>query len=261
MGSYSYRYQPSGFGFGMTMTPGVKALLILNVGIFVLVNFLRINIERWFFLGLTPQLVVHGMVWQVFTYMFLHGSVGHILFNMLSLWMFGTVLEQTWGMRHFLRFYTVCGVGAGLTVVAAAYLFGGTSDRIGITIGASGAIYGLLLAFGWLFPDATILAFFFFPMPARYFVWIMGAVSFFMVGTESGGSVSHIAHLGGLLVGPNYMRMGRTTYSYSRRRSRLSTLLSMEEWRMAYDRWRRRRLRKKFEVYMRKQDGGDRWVQ
>ena len=131
------------------------------------------------------------------------------------------------------------------------------------TIGASGAIYGLLLAFGWMFPEAPVLMFFLFPIPAKYFVMIMGAISFFMVGTESGGSVSHIAHLGGLIVGYLYLQSGRApSYSYARRRSRLGKIFSREEWRMAYDRWRKRRLRKKFEVYMRKQGGGgDRWVQ
>src|SRR5712691_6642594 len=101
MGTYS-RYPPSGFSFGMSLTPGVKALLFANILIFVLTSF---GVPLGLFFGLSPDRFIHGMVWQVFTYMFLHGNVTHILFNMLSLWMFGSVVEQTWGKRRFLRFY------------------------------------------------------------------------------------------------------------------------------------------------------------
>jgi membrane associated rhomboid family serine protease len=243
----------------MSMTRMVKLLLIANVALFLLTGLLRVELRPLF--GLTPYLVLHGMVWQLFSYMFLHADLGHILFNMLALWMFGVTLEQTWGSRRFLRFYLICGIGSGVTVVLASVLFSGQATT---TIGASGAIYGLLLAFGLMFPNARVLAFLFFPMPARYFVILMGAISFYMAAAGSGGTVSHIAHLGGLLVGYLYLKLGsRRSYSSysSARRSRLATLLSWEEWRIAFDRWRRRRLRKKFEVYMRKHEGNDRWVQ
>ena len=263
MGTFT-RYRPVGFGFGMGMTPVVKALLIVNVAAFLLTGMFKIPLDRGLFLGLVPALAVRGMVWQLVTYMFLHGSLGHILFNMLALWMFGTALEQSWGQRRFLRYYLICGAGAGLTVVLAAYLLGGPQDRLTTTIGASGAIYGLLLAFGMMYPNAPVLVFLLFPMPAKYFVILMGAISFYMFGTDQGGAVSHVAHLGGLLAGFLYMKFSSRAFPYrgSTRRSALSTLLSWEDWRMAYERWRLRRLHKKFEVYMRKHDGGpDHWVQ
>ena len=126
---------------------------------------------------LVPNQVLHGAVWQLFTYLFLHSlaSPGHILFNMLGLWMFGAPIEETWGTRRFLQYYFLCGVGAGICVVAAALAFGGASQP---TIGASGAIYGLLLAFGMLFPEQEILVMFLFPIKAKYMVMIFGAIAF-----------------------------------------------------------------------------------
>src|SRR5207244_9281421 len=113
---------------------------------------------------------------QLFTYMFLHdpGGFGHILFNMLALWMFGADLERHWGTRKFLKFYFLCGIGAGLCVVVGNYLFGNPLTR---TIGASGAIYGLLMAFGVLWPDRTVLFSFLFPIKAKYFVMIIGGIA------------------------------------------------------------------------------------
>jgi len=265
----STRYQPTGIGFGgIGMTPVVKGLLIANTAVFVLASLFRLDLSVFF--GLTPFLTVKGMVWQLATYMFLHGSLGHILFNMLALWMFGTVLERTWGSRRFLRYYMVCGIGAGLCVLLGAWMFG---DPRTTTIGASGAIYGLLVAFGVLFPNATILAFLFFPMPARYFVILMAGISFYLaLQSGGGGTVSHIAHLGGFVIGYLYLKRMESSrgyspisgyYSHRPRRSAWTKWFSVEEWRIAYANWRRKRLKKQFEVYMRKQDrpsGPDHWV-
>lgn len=269
----STRTTPYGLGFGgIGMTPVIKALLIANIAVFVITSF-RLPVDLNLLLGLTPILLVKGMIWQLGTYLFLHANLGHILFNMLALWMFGTVLERTWGSRRFLKFYLVCGVGAGACVVLASFLFG---DPRTTTIGASGAIYGLLVAFGVMFPNATILAFLFFPMPAKYFVILMGGISFYMAVTSGGGStVSHIAHLGGFVVGYLYMKQmeyrpspayssGRF-YGHSRGGQSWMRWFSVDEWRSQYADWQRRRRRKQFEVYMRKQNerssnDPDRWV-
>ena len=255
MGTF-YRPRPPAFGFDFGMTPTVKALLIANIALFLVTGFLGIPVDRRLFLGLTPAYTVRGLLWQPFTYMFFHGDLGHILFNMLTLWMFGTTLEQTWGRRRFLRFYLTCGVGAGLSVVLAAFTPWGAPG--GTTIGSSGAIYGLLLAFGMMFPNVPVLVFFLFPMPAKYFVILMGAINFYMARAGAGSGVSYVAHLGGLLVGYLYMKSLSLSYR--------PAVFSWTDWRMAYERWRRRRLQKKFEVYMRKQ-GQDqerdeqRWIQ
>jgi membrane associated rhomboid family serine protease len=242
-----------GFGFNIQMTPGVKSLLIANIGVFVVTAFTRDILPFW--LGLTPALVMKGFLWQMFTYQFLHEGIGHILFNMLALWMFGTVIEGTWGRQRFLRYYFICGTGAGLCVVLAGLLGSGFTAT---TVGASGAIYGLLLAFGVMYPNAPILLFFLFPVPAKYAVIIYGAISFFLFSSGSGGNVSHIAHLGGMLVGYIYMKYAgftRTPRGYFQRRFSLGS--SLAGWRARYQEWNRRRLRKKFEVYMRDQDRND----
>src|SRR5690606_12189968 len=111
-------------------------------------------------------------LWQLATYMFLHGGFMHILFNMFALWMFGGELERTWGTRPFVRFYLVCGIGAGITTVLA------TPGSVIPTIGASGAVYGILLAYGILFPDRIIYLYMILPIKAKYFVMIIGAITF-----------------------------------------------------------------------------------
>src|SRR6185503_1735850 len=133
-------------------------------------------------LALRPALVVRNLwVWQLATYMFLHASLLHILFNMLALWMFGAELERIWGTRYFLKFYFVTGIGAGiLTVLFSLLPFGfAITLRHAIIVGASGAIYGLLLAYALYFPKRPIYMYFVFPIPARYFVLIMGAIAFY----------------------------------------------------------------------------------
>jgi membrane associated rhomboid family serine protease len=261
-------------GFNSSMPPGVKLLLTANVAVFLisLVGSIFIRgfaelIDHLF--GLQPIAVFHGYIWQLFTWMFLHADFSHIGFNMLSLWMFGVVLEGTWGTRRFLRYYFICGVGSGICVVLGALIF---HQLATVTVGASGAIFGVLLAFGIMYPNAPVLMFFVFPVPARYFVIFMGAISFFFVASGSSGNVSHVAHLGGILVGYLYMRAagftGSSTFRIGRfggygtggyggygssRRSRFS----MDSLRQKYQDWNRRRLRKKFEVYMRDNDRND----
>ena len=154
------------------------------------------------FFGLIPQLVIRGFVWQIFTYMFLHSpDIFHVFFNMYALWMFGTALEAKWGTREFVKYYMVTGIGAGI-ISTIMYIQVPT-----VIIGASGAIYGLLLAFGMMFPNQIVYVMFAFPMQARYIVLIFGGIEFFL-GVRGGSGVAHFAHLGGIAVGYVYLKYG-----------------------------------------------------
>lgn len=251
------RYRSSASLFFPAFPPGVKWLIFVNIAVYIL-QLLFVDST----LGGKPLLLSfnlmpfdvlrRGEIWQLVTYMFLHASIGHILFNMLTLWMFGAAVEQTWGTRRFLQYYFICGIGAGVCVVIANLLFGDVYQR---TIGASGAIYGVLLAFGMLFPDQEILLLFLFPIKAKYAVMIFGAIAF-VSSLQGGGTVSNLAHLGGMLVGYIYIR---NQFSSRRRRSRVSApSFNASTW---WHDYKLKRARKKFQVYMKKkgQDGGP-WV-
>jgi membrane associated rhomboid family serine protease len=241
-----YPSRNRGFGspFPNSLPNGVKWLLITNVALFILYFFSAGTRAEDFFkpLGLIPRSVIESFaVWQLVTYMFLHSPYDfwHILFNMLALWMFGVTLERHWGTRRFLQYYFLCGVGAGICVVVANLLFGSLDTR---TIGASGAIYGLLLAFGVLFPNTTVLFAFLFPIKAKYFVMILGAIAFLSSARASGGQVSHVAHLGGMVFGLAYLNSKGWNLDIGgmlRRRHRD---------------WKFRRAKKKFQVYLKKQN-------
>lgn len=228
---------------------GVKWLLITNIALFV-AYFFAVNFGLGYafhHFGLIPAEVLKSFsVWQLFTYLFLHDPTGfsHILFNMLALWMFGADLERQWGRDAFLKYYFLCGVGAGICVVLANLMAGSLNTR---TIGASGAIYGLLMAFGVLYPDRVIWFNFLFPIKAKYFVMIIGAIAFLSSFGGSGGGVSHVAHLGGMIFGFFYLR------GLSSRRSLNLTGALTERYRQ----WKIARAKKKFQVYLRKQGGGD----
>ena len=228
---------------------GVKWLLIVNTAIFVIWYLGGPTVQSWMSpLALVPMLVVHSFPWylyQLFTYMFLHGGIGHLLFNMLALWMFGLPLEQTWGTRRFLKYYFLCGVGAGICdTTVYSLLVHNTS-----TIGASGAIYGLLLAFGVLFPDTQVLMYFLFPIKAKYLVMIYGGVELLSaLGTRNSG-ISNIAHLGGMLFGLLYLKVPLRAGRWN-----------LPDFGGRYRQWKMQRAKKKFQVYMRKHDGRGPWV-
>ncbi|MGH9500821.1 MAG: rhomboid family intramembrane serine protease [Terriglobales bacterium] len=248
---------PSGRTFSLSFppfTPWVKRIIIACVGIY----FLQVLLGAFapglkgileLYGGLVPALVLHyGMVWQLFSYAFLHASVGHVLINMLILWMFGAQQEQDWGSRKFLEFYLFCVAGAALATIAVAYspipgVSPGTS-----TIGASGGVYGVLAAFGLLYGDREIFLFPFpFMMKAKYLVLIM--VFLVVIATfQPSQGVANFAHLGGLLCGFLYVkfvpRHGLTTGASE----------SYFNLRNSYYRWKRRRAARKFEVYMSKHD-------
>jgi membrane associated rhomboid family serine protease len=192
-----YRYR---FSFGYGLTPAIKNLMIIMGAAFLL----QMLVGGWmeFYFGLIPILVWKKyFLWQLFTYIFLHGGFSHIFFNLLALWWFGGELENYWGSKKFLFYFLFCGIGAGIcTVLFTPDIY----QRIPV-IGASGAIYGILLAFAWLFPNRPILIYFLFPVPAKYMVIIFGLIEFFSSMGGSGGGVAHLTHLGGLLFGFFYM--------------------------------------------------------
>ena len=238
-----YTYRRSFFsGY---FTTGVKWLLIVNTAVFVLTGLAPRSLDADIaVLALAPVAVVYHLAfWQLATYLFLHGGIWHLLFNMLTLWMFGVPLEQDWGTRKFLKYYFLCGIGAGLCDVALHAAIGDWGTR---TIGASGAIFGLLLAFGVLYPNQMVLMNFLFPIKAKYMVMIYGAIELWMsIGPNTG--VSSIAHLGGMLFGYVYLK-GRWP------------ALRMPDLQGRYRQWKLQRAKKKFQVYMRKQGGRGPWV-
>ena len=216
------------------LSPAVKAPIVGNVAMFLVMPFMP-SVTRA--LTLVPAAVLHGRVWHVVTYMFLHGSLAHIFFNMLALWMFGTELERLWGTPFFVRYYFATGIVAGLsTVLFAMAPMTLTANLYGSgTIGASGAIYGLLLAYGLTFPDRLLMLFLVFPVPAKYAVMIFGGIELFLSASDIGGGVAHITHLGGLAAGYVLLRGRR--------------FRPIEEARYRYLRWKMERARKKFGVY------------
>lgn len=192
-------YRSFSFGFGNPWTPAVKVLIIVNAIVFLAQSLAGFPTPRAF--GLVPYQILHkGAFWQLVTYMFLHGGLLHVAFNMFALWMFGSQLERVWGTRRFLRYYFITGIGAGLINV----LFNASS--LIPTIGASGAIFGLLLAYGVLFPNNLILLYFFIPIKAKYFVILFAALEFFMARSYATDGVAHFAHLGGMAVGFLYLK-------------------------------------------------------
>lgn len=194
------------------LTPAVKWLLIINVAIWfvfqvIMEGFLRVPFSTLF--SLVPGKVLFDFqIWQIFTYMFLHSlQVTHILFNMLMLWFFGAELEQRWGTKFFLTYYFVSGVGAALLyclgVWSYALITGSQTGLIVPVLGASGAIFGLLLAQGLIFGERIVYFFMLFPMKTRYFVALMGLIQLasMMTSSVSGSEVAYLAHIGGLVSG------------------------------------------------------------
>lgn len=211
------QYSPTGFKLLPTV---VKNLLIINALMYLATFTLtRFNIDLSDLLGLHFFKASDFRIYQLVTYMFLHANFGHLFFNMFALWMFGNTLENYWGSKRFLLFYMVCGIGAGLCQELVQYiqyantLAGYATVRMGnevvpmaeylnmmTTVGASGAIYGLLLAFGMMFPNSMIYFYFLIPIKAKWFV-IAFAVLELITGLTGVDNVAHFAHLGGMLFG------------------------------------------------------------
>jgi rhomboid family protein len=232
------RRYPSPYATSFSFGPGplssaLKMLIGANVVMFLAQTFFPIVTDV---LGLHPGLVLRSLLlWQPATYMFLHGGIFHILFNMLALWMFGTELERTWGTRYFLKFYFVTGIGAALLTVLFSFLPFGFAQQLqdANVIGASGAIYGLLLAYAMYFPDRPILMIVFW-VPAKVCVAILAAIALITSLSESGG-VANATHLGGLLVAYVFLKSGR--------------IHPLSEVKYRYLKWKINRVRKKFDVF------------
>jgi len=197
-------YQRVRYGFGgQGMGSGVKNLLIANGVAFVLQMMLGRPFELGFALN-PANAVSHLYLWQFVSYMFLHGSFMHILFNMYALWMFGSEVERMWGTRSFYQYYFITGIGAGLLQ--------GLVAPHATVIGASGAVMGVMMAFATLFPrrEITMLLFFILPVTLQARVLVIGYAVISLFAGMSGASdgVAHFAHLGGLLIGWLYMKRG-----------------------------------------------------
>lgn len=231
------QYRPSGF----SMLPMVvKNLLIIN-GLFFLLTIAldsTFHIDLVKYLGLHYPLSKNFGVWQLVTYMFMHGGFTHILFNMFALWMFGNVLENVWGPKRFLNYYLITGIGAAIIQLIVAWIrissakAGLDTEQIAMviqdgasilengknyvdtgmgqlnliintpTVGASGAVFGILLAFGMMFPNSLIYVYFAIPVKAKYFVLIYGAIELYAgFADNAGDNVAHFAHLGGMIFG------------------------------------------------------------
>ena len=193
---YQFQSNPGEFSYKPTLfTNAIKVLVSVNFGIFVLQTLS--NAEGLFFplFGLVPRMVWSElMIWQPFTYLFFHGGIWHVLINMFVLWMFGSELERLWGKSHFLKFYFVTGVGSGLLTM----LF--SLQSITPIVGASGAVYGVLLAYGLTYPNRQIYLYGIIPIKSIWFVIGIGMIAF-MSSFNNISQVSHITHLSGMLIG------------------------------------------------------------
>lgn len=209
-------YRPSGFGRFSLFPTVIKNLLIANAAIFLIQMLMR-NIqidgtsgERIIiaYFALMPLNSDFFGVWQLITYQFLHGDIWHIFFNMFALWMFGMEIENYWGSKKFLLYYILCGVGAGLIHLFFTPLF---SELMRPTLGASGAVYGVLIAFALMFPDRYIFLYFFIPIKAKYLVAFLILMDV-MLFRSGGTNVAHLAHLGGALIGFLFIMFDKNTH-------------------------------------------------
>lgn len=203
----SRQFIKNGFGGFSFFPPIIKTLLVINVVVFLFDAFflgiyhiehvpLSFFFAKYFYLQ--PIESGNFYIWQLITYQFIHGGIWHLFFNLFALWMFGVELESIWGSRKFITFYLLSGVGAGLFQLFVAPLF---SEPLP-TIGASGAVFGVLTAFGFTFPNRPVFMFpIFIPIPAKFFVILYAGLAFLLGITGSAGNVAHIAHLGGAITG------------------------------------------------------------
>ena len=203
-------YQRSSFGIGGGLTPAVKNILIANAIIFF-IKFLNINLYYY----LTTTFALHAYdviyqfkIWQLVTYMFLHGDFWHIFFNMFIFWMFGVELEREWGSKEFLKYYFICGIGAGLVNII---LTSKDPGYIG-TVGASGAIYGIMVAYALYYPDRLVFIYFLIPVKVKYLVGFLAVLSFVSTMNAQSDGIAHAAHLGGIVVGFLYLKISRIGY-------------------------------------------------
>lgn len=192
-----------------SLSKAVRTILLLNVGLFVVQQFLPAAYLKIF--GLVPAYVLgRAWVWQLVTYMFFHGSILHIFFNMLFLWMMGSELERYWGSKEFTKYYIVTGTGAGVINMLVQ-----PHSTVPI-IGASGAIFGLIIAFALAFPDRELLLYFFIRIKAKHFAVLIGFLELISLFAVPNAGIARFAHLGGLAVGYFYLKWEKYSYPFRR---------------------------------------------
>ena len=203
MSSY---YRPR-YGFGGMLTPTVRSLIIINVIVFLFEYITGASRVMVYVFGLVPRFILQRLtLWQFVTYLFLHGSLGHLFFNMFALWMFGSEIERYWGSRSFIRYYFITGVGAGLLTWLTSI------NSMIPTIGASGAIFGILVAYAMLFPNRPIYLYFMFPIKAKHLVILFAIIELAASWSHTSDGIGHFAHLGGMLFGYLYLKRERLSY-------------------------------------------------
>lgn len=227
---YGYHGRPS-MQFGPPLTEWVKILIIVNAGVFIGQLLTRHSFDYIF--GFMPAEAIAGFkLWQFVTYMFLHGDIWHIFFNMIMLWMFGSQMESDWGPDTFIRFFLFAGLGGSVM----SWITDPWSMRI--TIGASAAVFGILLAYAIAYPNRVVLVAFIFPVKVKYLVIALGALNFFAAFQYTSSGIAHFAHLGGLLFGYIYLRVFMRP---SWERAPAGAGWGPSAWRRAWDRWQARR--------------------
>ncbi|ANT66015.1 MULTISPECIES: rhomboid family intramembrane serine protease [Prosthecochloris] len=215
MNHYEQTYRPGGF---QVMPPGIKAIILANIAVFLVQFATPLGQLLYMYGSLWPMASPNPagpgfQIWQPISYMFMHGGLAHILFNMFALWLFGAEIENYWGTKEFTTYYFICGIGAAivnlLTTIGSPYP----------TVGASGAVFGVLLAFGMMFPDRYIFLYFLFPIKAKFFVAGYAAIELLMglnnSAMGSGSNIAHFAHLGGMVVGFAYIKFRQQGWSLS----------------------------------------------
>ena len=179
----------------------IRNIIIINVAVFIVMYLLPV--EKFFLLtfGIVPKFVwSRGFIWQPLTYLFIHGGFWHILMNMFVLWMFGMEIENYWGKKEFYKYYFITGIGSGLITLLFSL-----NSTIPV-VGASGAIYGILVAFALMFPNRYLYLYFLIPIKAKYFVIFIAVVTFFSTFAPGTSNISHLTHLGGFLIGFVYLK-------------------------------------------------------
>ena len=209
-----------------------KGLLFFNISVFLVQKCLSIldffipssflqsfNHNIFLLFSLTPSLVIEGYIWQLFTYQFNHGGILHLFFNMLVLFLMGVEIENKMGSRSFFKYYLLCGLGAGVFITVIPFLLQFNSSVP--TVGASGAIYGVMMAYSFFWPDRYVYVWFVVPIKIKYLVWILIAVSFIFT-FDNTSSVSHVGHLGGFITGYLYFLLKKKNIFLKKHKTKVS---------------------------------------
>lgn len=210
-------YRPGGFGGFSYLPPVIKNIIIINIAVFVIqmiFESLRFGdypgsyiLNRYFALNPIFGEAYNFQIWQIFTYQFMHGGFSHLFFNMFMLWMFGMEIENILGSKKFLFYYLLTGIGAAVFQLFLAPIF---SAGLAVTIGASGAVFGVMIAFAMFFPDRMIFLYFLVPVKAKYLIAFLVLIEFMAVGNMS--FVAHLAHIGGAVTGFIFILLDRKNH-------------------------------------------------